>query len=170
MLLSIMLVMVLTLSVSADSVTAMPASHKIVEQTTCPVMEGNPISKALHVDYRGKRVYFCCNMCAATFQKNPENYLAELPQFQNPVSTADYHEEPAHDHGNSAKTPSVSIFKPGKFVAPLGIATFATLFMTVLTGVFRRKLSKRFMIVHKVLAFLALILAASHGLLVILFH
>lgn len=46
-------------------------------QTTCPVMS-EPINKAVFADYQGKRVYFCCNMCKATFQKDPEKIIKKL--------------------------------------------------------------------------------------------
>jgi YHS domain-containing protein len=51
------------------------------EQTTCPVMDGNPINKNIFVEYKGKKVYFCCEKCKATFEKDPEKYIANLPQF-----------------------------------------------------------------------------------------
>ena len=50
------------------------------EQTTCPVM-GGPIDKAIFVEYKGKKVYFCCKDCVEKFQANPEKYIAKLPQF-----------------------------------------------------------------------------------------
>ncbi len=53
-----------------------------VEQTMCPVMDGNKIDKNVFVEYKGKKVYFCCAQCKAAFEKEPEKYLAKLPQFQ----------------------------------------------------------------------------------------
>lgn len=53
-----------------------------VEQTTCPVMKGNPITKDLYTEYKGKKVYFCCSGCKPEFEKNPEKYLSDLPQFK----------------------------------------------------------------------------------------
>ncbi len=53
-----------------------------IEQTTCPVMEGNPINKALFVEYKGKKVYFCCPGCEDKFNAEPEKYVAKLPQFK----------------------------------------------------------------------------------------
>lgn len=52
------------------------------EQTTCPVMEGNPINKEIFVEYKGKKVYFCCQACPPEFNKNPEKYVSKLPQFK----------------------------------------------------------------------------------------
>jgi YHS domain-containing protein len=52
-------------------------------QTTCPIMEGNPINKALFVEYKGKKVYFCCKGCPEKFLADPEKYIAKLPQFKN---------------------------------------------------------------------------------------
>ena len=46
-------------------------------QTVCPVM-GGAIDKSIYVDYKGERVYFCCQSCIATFNKEPEKYLAKM--------------------------------------------------------------------------------------------
>lgn len=51
------------------------------EQTICPVM-GNPIDKSVFVEYKGKKVYFCCPDCVAKFNADPEKYIAKLPQFK----------------------------------------------------------------------------------------
>ncbi|MDD5135122.1 MAG: YHS domain-containing protein [Phycisphaerae bacterium] len=52
-----------------------------IEQTTCPVMEGNKINKDIFVEYKGKKVYFCCPACKEKFQQEPEKYILKLPQF-----------------------------------------------------------------------------------------
>jgi YHS domain-containing protein len=51
-----------------------------MEQTTCPV-SGDKIDKNVFVEYKGKKVYFCCAVCKAIFDKDPEKYIAKLPQF-----------------------------------------------------------------------------------------
>jgi YHS domain-containing protein len=53
-----------------------------VEQTMCPVMDGMKIDKNVFVEYKGKKVYFCCNDCKAKFEADPEKYVANLPQFK----------------------------------------------------------------------------------------
>lgn len=53
------------------------------EQKTCPIMEGNPIDKNVFVEYKGKKVYFCCKACPAKFLADPEKYISKLPQFKN---------------------------------------------------------------------------------------
>lgn len=53
-----------------------------VEQTTCPIM-GMAIDKKVFVEYKGKKVYFCCPGCEDKFKANPEQYIAKLPQFKN---------------------------------------------------------------------------------------
>ena len=50
------------------------------EQTVCPVM-GGAIDKAIFTEYKGKKVYFCMESCKAAFEKEPEKYIAKLPQF-----------------------------------------------------------------------------------------
>ncbi len=52
-----------------------------MEQEKCPIM-GQPINKELFTEYKGKKVYFCCEGCKEKFEANPEQYLAKLPQFQ----------------------------------------------------------------------------------------
>jgi YHS domain-containing protein len=49
-------------------------------QTMCPV-SGKPIDPEHFVEYKGKKVYFCCPKCPAAFEKEPEKYLSKLPQF-----------------------------------------------------------------------------------------
>ncbi len=50
------------------------------EQTICPVM-GGAINKDIFVEYKGKKVYFCCPECKGKFEAEPEKYIAKLPQF-----------------------------------------------------------------------------------------
>jgi Cu(I)/Ag(I) efflux system membrane fusion protein len=56
-------------------------SPAATEQTICPVM-GGTINKDVFTVYKGKQVYFCCPGCKPEFEKNPEKYLAKLPQFK----------------------------------------------------------------------------------------
>jgi YHS domain-containing protein len=56
------------------------AASAVTEQTICPVM-GNKIDKNIFTEYKGKRVYFCCASCKGEFEKDPEKYVAKLPQF-----------------------------------------------------------------------------------------
>jgi len=44
------------------------------------VMEG-PINKEIYIEYKGKKVYFCCAGCKEKFEKDPDKYLSKLPQF-----------------------------------------------------------------------------------------
>ncbi len=46
-------------------------------QTKCPV-EGDAINRAIYTDYKGKRVYFCCDMCPPKFKADTEKYMAEM--------------------------------------------------------------------------------------------
>jgi len=50
------------------------------EQTMCPIMNA-PINKALFTEYKGKKVYFCCDGCKEKFEEAPEQFIAKLPQF-----------------------------------------------------------------------------------------
>ena len=52
-----------------------------IEQTTCPVT-GEKINKNIFTEYKGKKVYFCMESCKEAFEKDPEKYIAKLPQFK----------------------------------------------------------------------------------------
>jgi len=67
---------------TAAAVDANKVVTAAVEQTMCPVMDGNKIDKNVFVEYQGKKVYFCCAACKAAFEKEPAKYIAKLPQFQ----------------------------------------------------------------------------------------
>ncbi len=53
-----------------------------VTQTTCPIMVGKPIDKAVSTDYQGKTVYFCCGGCINKFNAEPDKFAKDLPQFK----------------------------------------------------------------------------------------
>ncbi len=54
-----------------------PATAERHPQEKCPVM-GSPINKNIYVDYKGKRIYFCCPACPEEFKKNPDKYMKKL--------------------------------------------------------------------------------------------
>jgi YHS domain-containing protein len=60
---------------SASAAPGTPAQLKA--QKTCPVM-GGAIDKKVYADYKGQRVYFCCEGCRAPFKKDPEGYLKKI--------------------------------------------------------------------------------------------
>ena len=83
---SLLLVVLIVLNGCKKSEPAAPAETKevasaAIEQTVCPVM-GGAINKSMFTEYKGKKVYFCCAGCKEKFEKEPEKYLAKLPQFK----------------------------------------------------------------------------------------
>ncbi len=90
-------------------------------QTECPVMVGNKIDSSIYVDYKGKRVFFCCKFCQQAFTKNPEKYLDKLPQFSignsepDDGAAAGHHEQDGvdgHPHGLARVIRFVGKFHP----------------------------------------------------------
>jgi YHS domain-containing protein len=53
-----------------------------VAQTTCPIMKDSPIKESVFTVYQGQKVYFCCKGCDKVFDKNPEKYTKNMPQFK----------------------------------------------------------------------------------------
>ncbi|HUI93401.1 MAG TPA: hypothetical protein VLX68_14230 [Chitinivibrionales bacterium] len=72
--------------VKSDSAKTAAAVKELRPQTTCPVM-GGPINKNLYVDYKGKRIYVCCEGCLAEVKKNPEKYIKKLADMGQGVET-----------------------------------------------------------------------------------
>jgi YHS domain-containing protein len=66
----------------AGTIETEEAASMMTEQTTCPVM-GGAINKNIFTEYKGKKVYFCCPSCKEAFEKEPEKYLSNLPQFSD---------------------------------------------------------------------------------------
>ena len=69
----IMSMMLGSLAFSKD----VPAVKKAQPQTVCPVL-GDPIDKNVYVDYKGKRVYFCCASCKDDFAKDPGKFMKKM--------------------------------------------------------------------------------------------
>jgi len=150
-----------------------PAEETAMVQQTCPVMVGNKIDPEIFTVYKDKKVYFCCLMCKATFEQNPEKYLAGLPQF------AAAETEIEHTHTDAAaKTeiervpaaPAVRRFSPARLIKPLGITAATLLVLTACAGFFMPKKRKLLFKLHRWLAVATLIAALCHVTLVILFH
>ncbi len=51
-------------------------------QTKCAVRGEDLEKKTSYLDYKGRRVYFCCDMCKEPFMKDPAKYLNGLPGTQ----------------------------------------------------------------------------------------
>jgi len=50
-----------------------------IAQKRCPVM-GNRINPDVHLDWQGRRIWFCCPGCIETFKQDPRTYLARLDE------------------------------------------------------------------------------------------
>ncbi|MEW6657301.1 MAG: YHS domain-containing protein [Thermodesulfobacteriota bacterium] len=77
---TLILALVLAFSMAGTGWVAAPPlmeSKAAKAQAACPV-QGGKINKALYVDYKGQRIYFCCKECIPIFQKDPEAYLKKM--------------------------------------------------------------------------------------------
>jgi YHS domain-containing protein len=61
----------------AQAVATNAGAAPVAINKTCPVT-GKPIDPAKFVDYKGKRIAFCCSDCRAEFVKNPAKYGEKL--------------------------------------------------------------------------------------------
>lgn len=71
-------------------------------QTTCPVSGKVFKEKTVSVDYEGRRVYFCCDACPDTFNKEPAKYLEILDGDQGSdakdMKNMDHGDHSGHNH------------------------------------------------------------------------
>lgn len=65
--------------VAKDATKTAETATDAIAQKTCPVM-GGKIDPKLFVDYKGRRVYFCCDACPPMFNKEPDKYIAKLDE------------------------------------------------------------------------------------------
>jgi len=69
-----------------------------------------------------------------------------------------------HQHNHS----EYGTFSLVSLVKPLGICALSSLLITFIIGLFRRKLGRRFLKLHMTFAFLTVIIALCHGILVLM--
>jgi YHS domain-containing protein len=48
-----------------------------IAQKTCPVM-GGKIDPKVYVEYKDRKIYFCCPGCEKAFNKDPEKYVKKV--------------------------------------------------------------------------------------------
>ena len=68
---------------AAPAATPAPAPAKAEQasqpQTYCPVMTHNKVTKqSPYVDVKGKRIYVCCQVCAAKVKADPDKYIKQM--------------------------------------------------------------------------------------------
>jgi YHS domain-containing protein len=61
---------------------------------------GGEINRKVFVDHAGKRVYFCCPGCDATFKKNPGKYLGKMRAAGVKLEDAPAPEKPGGRRGH----------------------------------------------------------------------
>ena len=134
-------------------------------QTECPVMVGNKIDRDIYTDYKGKRVFFCCQICKSSFLKNPGKYLPRLPQFTFAETASGHEGHEGHNHAHE--------FSLAGLVEPTGILTLSLVALTVCLGVLRRvrRLKPRLLLkLHKLVGVCALCSGVVHATIVLLTH
>ena len=76
------------------------AVEEPIAQKICPVM-GVEIDPVVYTDYEGRRIYFCCQVCKAAFEKDPAKYVAKVDEELKAAGETPPMEMPAdmpHEH------------------------------------------------------------------------
>lgn len=74
---------VLGVAVFAMAVAADPQDKKPVN-AKCPVKAGSDANAGITSEYEGKTIAFCCNNCKGTFDANPKQFAAKIPELKAP--------------------------------------------------------------------------------------
>ncbi len=127
-----------------------------ITNTYCPVMPDMQTNPDIFTDYKGQRVYFCCNNCKAAFGREPEKYLDQLPQFGGTLARTGR----GHEHR----------LELGRLIKPMGVTTLSLLVLTAAGQLFRKKVPKFLFRWHKRLGIITLISASIHVILVLIAH
>ena len=141
---------------SHDHDAAADTEQSQIANTYCPVMPDMQTNPEIFTDYKGKRVYFCCNNCKAAFGREPEKYLDRLPQFGGTLVQTGRH----HEHR----------LELGRLIKPMGITTLSLLVLTAAGRLFRKKVPTFLVRQHKRLGIITLISASIHATLVLIAH
>ena len=64
------------------------------QQKFCP-LSGDPIDSKVSIDYKGRRVFFCCAMCIKDFQADPAKYLPLLGRTKAPADAGMHQDKTA---------------------------------------------------------------------------
>ena len=68
---------VISLAIATLLTASLYAADKVnLEKAKCPV-SGKECAEDTGVDYKGAKVYFCCNNCPKTFAKDKDKYAAK---------------------------------------------------------------------------------------------
>ncbi|MHC4540358.1 MAG: hypothetical protein ACYS74_11320 [Planctomycetota bacterium] len=139
--------------------TTAGSEHVDMTNTLCPVVPEMKADPDIFTEYQGKRIYFCCPNCRATFIKSPEQYLSRLPQFAKTALHAG-HEHEGHDLGAAL----------AGLIKPAGFTTLSLLGLTVAAALLCRKSPRLLLKWHKRLGITTLAVAATHAILVLIAH
>lgn len=64
-------------------------------QKSCPI-SGDKIDSTIHIDYQGRRIYFCCKKCVMDFEKSPTDILSEMDKPAATDSSMMMHHKAGH--------------------------------------------------------------------------
>lgn len=114
------------------------ASEAVMGNMYCPVTPSDRVEEDISVEYEGRTIYFCCKSCLRDFNKDPEEYLANLPVAISETEVTHEHEngDHEHDHASHSRGSSFLVGLLGKlhvaFVHfPIALIPFAALLATV---------------------------------------
>ena len=57
------------------------AGSQAPKTQTTDAFSGKPINKDIYADYKGKRIYFCCDGSRKSFNTDPEKYIAKYREL-----------------------------------------------------------------------------------------
>ena len=68
------------LNTPVENVQLLPAGAKTAWNTVCPVMDEDVDPALPTLQYKGKVIGVCCNVCLKKFKQDPEKYFSRLTE------------------------------------------------------------------------------------------
>jgi YHS domain-containing protein/uncharacterized membrane protein len=101
----------LWLAGAARAQDAAPADAGPPPGTMCIVMPEEEVDPEIWVEYKGRRIYMCCDKCVRKFKQDPERYMVQLTAGEGaagqPAGTTAQPEPGAHVEQGRERTPGV---------------------------------------------------------------
>lgn len=84
---------------------AEPQAGLSITNEWCPVLTDEPVDPDIHTEYRGERVYLCCQKCLKQFRADPAAYVGNVPALASATVVQDPGDHET-DHGEHVHAPA----------------------------------------------------------------
>jgi len=95
-----------------ESLTEVPVTNE-----WCPVLNDEPVDPGIHTEFRGERVFLCCQKCLKQFRAHPLAFMGNIPALAVARVSQDSSEAGAV-HDEHQRAPNVEVAGSSKSLVP----------------------------------------------------